>query len=267
MTICDFLRRNIPCDIQASSDFAQIMYSLSHFSYIELVLRKEKYNEPILHTTYNELIISTLIQNEIYLCFDFSDFQNYLILICHSSREESIQYLVKLVERYVNEKRIEELRFLSFVLYILSDFTYLYPVVKQIDKLLYNLRINAYMKIWKDELYTLSSNVKTLHQYNFIDLVFKYNNEAKTVKDLASLCGYSLTTFKSLFKNCFQISPYQWKMQQRKERIMCLIQYSTFSLFEISELCKFTAYSNFCSFCRTHLNDTPKKLLERFRNK
>lgn len=266
MTVYEFLETTTIAGMRQSVDFTRTMELLKRSSYIEILFLNRTNSDWTQQSPTINLIVLSLIQNDLYLCSDYTDYQKFIIIVCCSLQECANTYLITITERYIKEKRIEELRFLSFILYVLSDYIHLSPLVSLIDKSLFRFRMDAYKKKQQDTLYSLNKNIKSMHQYNFIDLIFKYNNETKTVKELASLCGYSLSSFKTQFKNYFQISPYQWKLQQKKEQILGLIKHSTFSLLEISELCKFSAYSNFSTFCRTHLNDTPRNLMIRLRN-
>ena len=229
-------------------------------------------NELMSLITENTIIddmVFALIQNNVYLCSNYNDYQQYLLIVCLSPEEKAISYLISITQQYIEEKRIEELKTLSFILYMLSDFVRLSPIVCLIDKYLYQQRIIAHQNILNEKIHRemdiLIKLSEPLHQYSFIDSVFKHHSEAKDVKELATLCGHSYSTFKRLFSEHFHTSPYKWMLKQRKEQVMYLIQFSKFLPFEIADRCYFSSASNFNSFCKKYLGDTPGNLISRFR--
>lgn len=269
MTVRDFLYGILPQEILHSDIFIQMIELLEHSNYLELLVRDDKLM-PL--TTENPIIndiASVLIQNKIYLCSDYADYQQYLLITCLSSEEKTVLFLISIAQQYIEEKRIEELKTLSFILYMLSDFVRLSPIVCLIDKYLYQQRIIAHQNILNEKVHKeidiLIKLAEPLHQYSFIDSVFKHHSEAKDVKELAALCGYSYSTFKRLFSEHFHTSPYKWMLKQRKEQVMYLIQFSKFLPFEIADRCNFSSASYFNSFCKKYLGDTPGNLITRFR--
>ena len=269
MTVRDFLYGNLPQEILHSGIFIRTVASLEHSNYLELLVQDNKLM-PL--TTENPIIndiASVLIQNKIYLCSDYADYQQYLLITCLSSEEKTVLFLISIAQQYIEEKRIEELKTLSFILYMLSDFVRLSPIVCLIDKYLYQQRIIAHQNILNEKVHKeidiLIKLAEPLHQYSFIDSVFKHHSEAKDVKELAALCGYSYSTFKRLFCEHFHTSPYKWMLKQRKEQVMYLIQFSKFLPFEIADRCNFSSASYFNSFCKKYLGDTPGNLITRFR--
>lgn len=53
----------------------------------------------------------------------------------------------------------------------------------------------------------------------FDTLVRRNYEHAKTVQELANLCGYSLPNFKKLFTKHFDVPPYRWMLQQKSAKI------------------------------------------------
>ena len=122
MTVRDFLYGNLPQEILHSGIFIRTVASLEHSNYLELLVQDNKLM-PL--TTENPIIndiASVLIQNKIYLCSDYADYQQYLLITCLSSEEKTVLFLISIAQQYIEEKRIEELKTLSFILYMLSDF-------------------------------------------------------------------------------------------------------------------------------------------------
>ena len=269
MTVRDFLYGNLPQEILHSGVFIRTIELLEHSNYLGLLVQDSELMSLIAENAVANDMVSALIRNNIYLCSDYTDYQQYLLLTCLSSEEKAVSYLIYITQQYIEEKRIEELKTLSFILYMLSDFVRLSPIVCLIDKCLYQQRIIAHQNILNEKIHRemdiLIKLAEPLHQYIFIDSVFKYHSEAKDVKELAALCGYSYSTFKRQFSTHFHISPYKWMLKQRKEQVMYLIQFSPFLSYEIADRCNFSSTGNFNTFCKKHLGDTPGNLITRFR--
>lgn len=269
MTVRDFLYGNLPQEILHSDVFIQTVKLLEHSNYPGLLVQDSELMSLIAENTVVNDMVSALIRNKIYLCSNYNDYQQYLLIVCFSSEEKAVSYLISITQQYIEGKRIEELKTLSFILYMLSDFVRLSPIVCLIDKYLYQQRIITHQNILNEKIHRemdiLIKLAEPLHQYSFIDSVFKHHSEAKDVKELAALCGYSYSTFKRLFNAHFHISPYKWMLKQRKEQVMYLIQFSPFLPYEIADRCNFSSPSNFNTFCKKHLGDTPSNLITRFR--
>lgn len=269
MTVRDFLYGNLPHEILHSDIFIRTVETLEHSNYLELLVQDSELMSLMAESTVFNDIVSVFIQNRIYLCSDYEDYQKYLLIVCLSIEEKAVPYLISVAQQYIEEKRIEELRTLSFILYMLSDFVRLSPIVCLIDKYLYQQRIMSHQNILNEKIHRemdiLIKLADPLHQYSFIDSVFKHHKEAKDVKELAALCGYSYSTFKRLFNAHFHTSPYKWMLKQRKEQVMYLIQFSPFLPFEIADRCDFSSAGNFNTFCKKYLGDTPGNLIARFR--
>lgn len=269
MTVRDFLYGNLPHDTLHSDIFIRTVEALEYSNYLELLVQNSGLMSLMAENSVVNDMVSALIQNKIYLCSDYDDYQSYLLTVCLSIEEKAVSYLISITRQYIEEKRIEELRTLSFILYMLSDFVRLSPIVCLIDKYLYQQRIMSHQNILNEKIHremdVLIKLAESLHQYSFIDSVFKYHKEAKDVKELAALCGYSYSTFKRLFNEHFHTSPYKWMLKQHKEQVMYLIQFSPFLPFEIADRCSFSSAGNFNTFCKKHLGDTPGNLIARFR--
>lgn len=242
---------------------------MEYSNYLELLVQNSGLMSLMAENSVVNDMVSALIQNKIYLCSDYDDYQQYLLTACLSIEEKAVSYLISITRQYIEEKRVEELKTLSFILYMLSDFVRLSPIVCLIDKYLYQQRIMVHQNILNEKIHremdVLIKLAEPLHQYSFIDSVFKHHKEAKDVKELAALCGYSYSTFKRLFNEHFHTSPYKWMLKQRKEQVMYLIQFSPFLPFEIADRCSFSSAGNFNTFCKKHLGDTPGNLIARFR--
>ncbi|MCD7943085.1 MAG: helix-turn-helix transcriptional regulator [Bacteroides intestinalis] len=84
--------------------------------------------------------------------------------------------------------------------------------------------------------------------------------QAKTVQELAELCGYNLSTFKKLFAKHFGISPYQWMQQQKISGIKAKLMDKTVSIKNIAYEFGFVDQSRLNTFCKKYLNGTPLQI-------
>ena len=100
----------------------------------------------------------------------------------------------------------------------------------------------------------------------FKSLVFSHYQRAKTAKELAEICGYSIETFRRLFNQEFQVPVYQWLQKRKAELVLYRLSIPHVSIKEIIQELNFTSPQQFNKFCKTNLGDTPGKLQEKLRN-
>lgn len=91
-------------------------------------------------------------------------------------------------------------------------------------------------------------------------LVRKYHARAKTVQELADLCGYSLPNFKKLFTKHFGMPPYQWMLEQKSATIRSRLLDRTVPIKAIAAEFGFTDQSHLNAFCKRYLNATPLRI-------
>lgn len=106
--------------------------------------------------------------------------------------------------------------------------------------------------------YTLFNN-----NMSFRTLVINNAPNAKNVEQLARMCGHSLSHFKLLFSQNFDVTPYVWMQQQRAIEISRLLHDTTMPLKGIIKKYGFTSHGHFSLFCRKFLGDTPRTLRRR----
>ena len=95
---------------------------------------------------------------------------------------------------------------------------------------------------------------------SFDTLVRTNFNKAKTVQELANLCGYSLSRFKGIFVRHFGISPYQWMQQQKISKIKASLLDKTIPIKSIAYEYGFVDQSHLNTFCKKYLNATPLQI-------
>lgn len=108
----------------------------------------------------------------------------------------------------------------------------------------------------------LSSLLHPLTEYktSFHYCVLQHYSKAKTVEELAGMCGYTVTTFRRIFKTLFKEPAYEWMLKKRREEI----QHDLYANAEtISEICfkyGFESLSHFSNFCKKSFGESPRKL-------
>lgn len=94
----------------------------------------------------------------------------------------------------------------------------------------------------------------------FKSLVLSHYQRAKTVKELAEICGYGLYTFRRIFKKEFTVSAYQWLIKKRSEHILHKLSVPYIPFSDIINEFNFSSAAHFSHFCKKFLGNTPSKL-------
>ena len=82
---------------------------------------------------------------------------------------------------------------------------------------------------------------------------------ASSVKELAQICNYSLSTFNRIFKKNFNENPYIWLQNQKIKYIAGRLSDKNIPLGQIIDEFRFSSPSHFTIFCKKHLNLTPSQ--------
>ncbi|MDR1645254.1 MAG: helix-turn-helix domain-containing protein [Tannerellaceae bacterium] len=83
---------------------------------------------------------------------------------------------------------------------------------------------------------------------------------AKDVETFAQLSGYSVPTFRKLFRETFDEPVYQWILKQKCRDIYADVTTTDMSITEISNKHKFESLANFSHFCRANFGKSPRAL-------
>ena len=67
-----------------------------------------------------------------------------------------------------------------------------------------------------------------------VEKVTKYCMKAKNTGHLADLCGYSLSTFRRLFREEFRTTPHEWLKGLRKDKVKNLLTQTDLPLVEVA---------------------------------
>ena len=112
--------------------------------------------------------------------------------------------------------------------------------------------------------YTKSEIAKLFAPIISKNLDFKYivlanYMNASSVKELARICNYSLSSFNRVFKKNFNENPYLWLQNQKLKYITGRLSDKNIPLGQIIDEFHFSSPSHFTIFCKKHLNLTPSE--------
>lgn len=147
------------------------------------------------------------------------------------------------------------------------------PMKLMLESILYYLEDNITCGYWQKakllEFFVIYWNYYTLEEichffYPIINKEIGFRTKvmtncakAKTVKELASLCGYSLTSFNKLFLEHFQnSSPYKWMLQQNAPLIKARLLDKTVPIKTIAAEFGFTDQSHLNRYCKRYFSAT-----------
>ena len=86
-----------------------------------------------------------------------------------------------------------------------------------------------------------------------------------TIEELATMCCYSVSTFKRRFNQQFNESPHKWLLRCRLMLAAKIMSKTNISITELSSLCGFVNVSHFIATFRRHFGITPSTLRDRSR--
>ncbi|CDN31946.1 Transcriptional regulator, AraC family [Mucinivorans hirudinis] len=154
------------------------------------------------------------------------------------------------------------------------------PMKLILESVLYYLRDNITCGHWQKakflEFFVVYWNYYTLEEIchffypvinkdiGFHAKVMANCTKAKTVKELARLCGYSLTPFNKLFLEHFQhSSPYKWMLQQNAPLIKARLLDKTVPIKAIAAEFGFTDQTHLNRYCKRYFNTTALQIRNR----
>lgn len=100
----------------------------------------------------------------------------------------------------------------------------------------------------------------------FKSLVLSHYQRAKSAKELAQICGYSIETFRRLFNQEFHTPIYQWLQKRKAELVLFRLSIPHVSIKEIVQELNFNSPQQFNRFCKDNLGDTPGRLQDKLIN-
>jgi AraC-like DNA-binding protein len=108
----------------------------------------------------------------------------------------------------------------------------------------------------KDEVACLFAPIISKN-LDFKNLVLTNYVHANSVKELANICNYSLSSFNRFFKKNFNENPYSWLQNQKLKYIIGKLSDKNIPLIQIIDEYGFSSPAHFTLFCKKHLKQTP----------
>lgn len=115
-------------------------------------------------------------------------------------------------------------------------------------------------RCYSDEVLASLLHPLTVYKHSFQYAVLQNHTKAKTVEDLAEICGYTVTTFRRIFRTLFKEPAYEWMLRKRKEMILNDLYNSTESISMICFKYGFESLSHFSNFCKKSFKASPRNL-------
>ncbi|MBY2902143.1 MULTISPECIES: AraC family transcriptional regulator [Bacteroides] len=95
------------------------------------------------------------------------------------------------------------------------------------------------------------------NDYEFKKVVLNNYRNARTVKELARLCGSSLSSFKRKFLREFKEPASEWLQKQINRMIKHKLADEDIPIGDIADDLHFSSQSQFCRYCKRHFGYTP----------
>lgn len=129
-----------------------------------------------------------------------------------------------------------------------------------------------FMNLKKQELvFILNCYYPVKQVAAFMQPVISYSNrfryfvaqnhyKVKNVEELALLGGYSVVSFRRIFKNIFGMPAYQWMIKRKCENILEDLKRNQLSISEIAYKYLFDSLPQFSNFCKTNFGKSPREI-------
>ena len=98
------------------------------------------------------------------------------------------------------------------------------------------------------------------YSHSFQYFVMQNYQKAKDVETFAQLGGYSVPTFRRIFKDTFGEPAYQWMLKRKCQDIHNDLIMTELSISEICYKYGFESLSNFSHFCRANFGQSPRSV-------
>lgn len=113
------------------------------------------------------------------------------------------------------------------------------------------------------ELYDFFGPVHSCYGHRFRTVLVDNIDKIYSVKDMAKLCGYSMTRFYLKFKSVFKQTPGAWLNKINKQRLVDIIKDPTLSFADMALILRMASVQQFSRFCRNNFGCTPTQLREK----
>lgn len=211
-------------------------------------------------------------------------FEAYVMLVALSREDAALGYLFRLSSWYINFGCSKELLYLCRILHLYPERGYLNGVYNRLAMYVQQMKrkrphYTKYEELPKGatemEIPIVRGKVKELtgeellqaevylgmvKNKRLVEKVTKHYTKAKNTGHLADLCGYSLSTFRRLFREEFDTTPHEWLKGLRKDKVRMLLTQTDLPLLEVTEICGFVSQSYLTEFCQTNFGASPGEI-------
>lgn len=208
-------------------------------------------------------------------------FEAYVMLVALSREDAALRYVFRLSSWYINFGCNKELLYLCRVLHIYPERGYLNGVYNRLAQHVQQMKRKrphctrreeqpegtteveipvARAKVKEmtgEELMQAEVYLGMVKNKRLVEKVTKHYTKAKNTGHLADLCGYSVSTFRRLFRNEFGTTPHEWLNGLRMDKVRTLLTQTDLSLLEVTEMCGFVSQSYLTEFCQMNFGASP----------
>lgn len=117
------------------------------------------------------------------------------------------------------------------------------------------------------ELAQFLKSLSLRNENNFRKFVQMNSLKAKSVDELAKLCGCTPSVFKKMFKELFSEPVYQWMLKQKADTLRDKLAEEGINLKELVCEFGFSSPAHFTKFCKKWLGATPTQYIEELKSK
>lgn len=211
-------------------------------------------------------------------------FKVYVMLVALSREDAALGYLFRLSSWYINFGCSKELLYLCRILHLYPDRGYLNGLYNRLAQYVQQMKrkrphFTKYEELPKgatemeipiargkvkeltgEELLQAEVYLGMVKNKRLVEKVTKHYSKAKNTGHLADLCGYSLSTFRRLFREEFDTTPHEWLKGLRKDKVRILLTQTDLPLLEVTEVCGFVSQSYLTEFCQMNFGSSPGEI-------
>lgn len=207
-------------------------------------------------------------------------FEAYVMLVALSREDAALRYVFRLSSWYINYGCNRELLYLCRILHLYPERGYLNGVYNRLAQYVQQMKrkcphctksedlpkgateleIPIARAKTGEELLQAEVYLGMVKNKRLVEKVTKRYMKAKNTGHLADLCGYSLSTFRRLFREEFRTTPHEWLKELRKDKVKNLLTQTDLPLVEVAEVCGFVSQSYLTEFCQMNFEASPGEI-------
>lgn len=211
-------------------------------------------------------------------------FEAYVMLVALSREDAALRYVFRLSSWYINFGCNRELLYLCRILHLYPERGYLNGVYNRLAQYVQQMKRKrphctkseelpedateleipiARAKVKEmtgEELLQAEVYLGMVKNKRLVEKITKHCMKAKNTGHLADLCGYSLSTFRRLFREEFRTTPHEWLKELRKDKVKKLLTQTDLPLWEVAEVCGFVSQSYLTEFCQMNFGASPGEI-------